>query len=292
MKRIAVFAAFAFLVCSAGQSQTTPAEDKQPAADFITIPAGTRVELVVVNPVWSRTAKAGDALFTQIDFPVLAGNAVAIPAGTYVQGTIQSITRPSRFKGRAEIQAQFSTIIFANGYATQLPDPAISAGGAPPSPASLAPTLMKLTIAVSASSDLLLDNGTQFNITLAAPLRLVAKQIAAALAVSHPVDPAQFKTATLCRPTAGIPGTPGTPGTPDTVIPGSPGTPPTVIPGAPGQPGTVIPGTPATPDTVIPGSPGSPGTPGFPGRSCPSAPIVIASELIPPAPSSTSAAKP
>lgn len=282
MNRIALFAVAVLLVSTAGRAQNAPSQTGHPASTVITLPTGTRIEVAVVNPVWLKTAKAGDPLYTQVDFPVLAGKAVAIPAGTYVQGTIQSVTRPSRFKGRAEIQALFTTLVFANDYAAQLPD------ASSPSPA-----LLKLNISVSASSDLLLDNGAQFNIILPAPLTLDTKQVAAAVAASRPVDLGSFKTATLCRPTPGIPGSPGTPGTPDTVIPGSPGTPPTVIPGAPGQPPTVIPGTPATPDTVIPGSPGTPSTPGYPGRSCPSAPMVITSELVPAAPPNPApAAKP
>jgi hypothetical protein len=228
VNRIALFAVYASLVCTAGQAQISPVP-----ADSITIPAGTRIEVAVVNPVWSRSVKAGDPLYTKVDFPVIAGKKIAIPAGTYVQGTIRSITRPSRFKGRAEIQALFSTLVFANDFAVQLTETPITKKIAEPSAGSFSPPLMKLSISVSASSDLLLDNGTQFDITLASPLSLDAKQVAAAIAASRPFDPAQFKTATLCRPTPGIPGTPGTPGTPDTVIPGSPGTPPTVIPGPP-----------------------------------------------------------
>jgi hypothetical protein len=232
------------------------------------LPAGTKIELAVTAPVWSRSAKAGDSLYTQVDFPVLAGKAVAIPPGTYVQGTLESVTRPSRFKGRAEVQALFTTLIFANGYAVQLP-PAMNAG-------QPAPTIMKLTIEVSSSNDLLLDNGAQFTITLASPVTLDSQQLTAAIAVSRSVDLGQLKSATMCRPTPGTPGTTGTPGTPDTVIPG---TPDTTIPGGPGMPDITIPGT---PPTVIPGMPGTPGTPGFPGRSCPPAPIVVSSVPVPP----------
>ena len=246
--------------------------------------------------MWSRTAKAGDSLYTQVDFPVITGNSVAIPAGTYVQGTILSITKPSHFKSRAEIQALFTTLIFADGYAVQLPAlPSIAAAtqnaagtaSAPTSRLPSAPSVMRLTIGVSYSNDLLLDNGTQFDITLASPLTLAANQIAAANALSHSFDVGQLKSATLCRPT---PGTPGTPGTPDTVIPGSSGTPSTTIPGGPGMPDIVIPGTPATPPTVIPGTPGSPGSPG---QSCPRPPIVTSSELVStPQPQSATSASP
>lgn len=276
MIKLAVVAGFVLL----GVPGSVPALSAQaPQAESTVLAAQTRIEVAVTAPVWARTAKSGDPLYTQVDFPVIAGKSVAIPAGTYAQGTILSIKRPSRFKSRAEIEALFTHLIFANGYAVELPPlPTAGADFSQNSPAatgvSRAPVLMKLTIDVSASNDLLLDNGAQFNITLASPLPLDTNQLAGAYRVSRPLDLAQLKSSTLCRPT---PGTPGSPGTPDTVIPGSPGTPSTSIPGGPGQPDIVIPGTPATPPTVIPGSPG---TPGFAGRSCPRAPLVISSESL------------
>ena len=268
MTRVAIFASCVYLMCAAGPVWAESAQSDPSQAAGIILPAGTKIELAVIAPVWSRSAKAGDSLYTQVDFPVLAGKAVAIPPGTYVQGTIEFIARPSRFKGRAEMRAIFTTLIFANGYAVQLsPTPVVNAG-------QPALTIMKLTINVSSSNDLLLDNGAQFTITLAAPVTLDFGQLAAAIAINRPVDLGQFTSATQCRPTPATPGTPGTPGTPDTVIPG---TPDTTIPGGPGMPDIVIPGT---PPTVLPGTPGTPGTPGFPGRSCPPAPIVVSSEPV------------
>lgn len=276
VKRVARFAGFAFIVSAIGQLIAAHAQTDSTTAQQ-TLPSGTRISLAVTAPVWARTAKAGDAVYTQVYFPVTTGKVIAIPVGTYVQGTIQSIARPSRFKGRAHIQALFTTIIFANGYAASLPglpsvaDPAHTTDAQSP----LSPTLMDLSVNVSSSNDLLLDNGTQFDIVLAAPLSLDAKQIAAAVLLGRTVDLGKFKSATQCRPTPGIPGSPGTS---DTVIPGSPGTPDITIPGGPGMPDTTIPGMPATPPTVIPGTPG---TPGFPGQNCPPPPIVLSSVPIP-----------
>jgi len=273
MKRVSIVAGLAFMLCGA-VSLSVLAQTDSSQAESTTIPAGTRIELAVTAPVWARTAKPGDALYKQVDFPVIVGKSVAIPAGTYVQGTIQSITRPSRFRSRAEIQALFTSIIFANGYAAQLPP--LFASANEPAPAPLAATLMKLTIDVNTVNDLLLDNGAQFDITLAAPLSLDPKQLAAAMVRTHSFDPGQFRSATQCRPTPGIPGTPGTP---DTVIPGSPGTPDTTVPGGPGMPDIVIPGIPPSPPTVIPGTSG---TSGFAGTSCPHPPVVISSVPIRP----------
>lgn len=278
MTRIAVVAGYVVLLLSgAEEAKAAGMQTDQSPAQLMVLPAGTKIELAVTSPVWARTAKAGDTLYTQADFPVIVGKAVAIPAGTYVQGTIQSITRPSHFKSRGEMQVLLTTIIFANGYVAQLPSlPSIAAnaqnsGDQSSTNLPLAPTLMKLSIDVSASSDVLLDNGAQFDAMLGAPLSLDSNEVKAARAVTRPVDLGQLKSASLCRPT---PGTPGTPGTSDTVIPGSPGTPSTTVPGGPGMPDVVIPGTPATPPTVIPGTPG---TPGFPGKACPRAPIIVSS---------------
>lgn len=236
----------------------------------VIVPAGTPVELLVVNPVWAKTTKPGDPLYALTDFPVDVGGHVAIPAGAWVQGEIQSVIAPTFFRSRAEMQVLFSRIVFGNGYVVSLP----AAGTAQP-PGASPPTVMKLTIEVSKRSDVLLDNGSQMQIVLASPLELNADEVARAVPLTHARAPGSMRSATRCRL---IPGTPGTPGRPDTVIPGTPGTPDTVIPGAPGMPDTVIPGTPATPPTVISGTPGTPGSPDIP---CPPPPIVISSVPVP-----------
>lgn len=238
------------------------------AGSAVTLPSGTKIEVAVVRPLWANLAAPGAPLYTQSTFPVVAGDRIAIPPGTYLEGTIEKLTRPTRRSKQAVIEVLFRQIIFANGYVVALP-PQPAAGSQ-----AAAPSLIDVTVQATTSNDVLLDNGAPIEVTLAAPLALNAAQVAAAAPLSHAPDPNQFKSASLCRPIAG---TPGTPGSPDTVIPGTPGTPDTVIPGGPGMPDTVIPGTPATPSTVIPGSPG---TPGSPGRACPAPAMVTASTLV------------
>jgi len=260
MKRLASLGVVLALGCAALAAQETPAKS-------LTLAAGTKVELAVTAPVWMKTAKAGDPLYLQTIFPVIASGAVAIPAGSYVQGTLLNIKRPSRFNGRGEVDVRFTAIIYASGYAVILPEaPTDAATNGMPA------TAAKLTVLVSAASDVLLDNGTQLEMTLATPLDLDATQVTEAQTKARAIVPGTLRSATRCRPTSG---TPGTPGTSDTVIPGTPGTPSTTIQGGPGMPDITIPGTPATPDTVIHGSPG---TPGFAGTSCPAPPMVTASE--------------
>jgi hypothetical protein len=258
---------------SAGPIQSALAQPSPtiPSAS-ITIPAGTKIALVVTRPEWAQSAKIGDTLYAQTSFPTVASGAMAIPAGTYVEGTIESVTPPTRKSDHAQIQVLFTKIIFAGGYIVILPG-AASATQAPTVPAS-GETLIAITIQETTANDLLLDNGAQVEIALGAPLLLDAKQVAQSIPLSRAPQPGQLQSATLCRDTPGIPGTPGTP---DTFIPGSPGTPSTTIPQGPDLPDIVIPGTPATPDTVIPGIPGTPDSPGY---TCPAKPLVISSSLI------------
>ena len=280
MRRFAVLVLVSLLgfpaSASAIQIQSTPAQPSPASSTAaITVPAGTKVELVVTRPEWAQSAKDGDTIYAQTSFPVVAGGGMAIPAGTYVEGTIENVTKPTRKVNRAELQVLFTKIVFANGYTVELPgaESTMQAPEAVAEPGETPPaqgeTLIAITIQVTTANDLLLDNGAEVEMTLGAPLELDPKQIAQSIPLSRVPEPGQLQSATLCRD---IPGSPGTPGTPDTVIPGSPGTPDTTIPGGPGMPDITIPGTPATPDTVIPGSPGTPGDPGY---TCPAKPLVI-----------------
>lgn len=229
----------------------------------IIVPAGTTIPLAITQAVWAKTAKAGDRIYAETAFPVAVNNRMAIPAGTYVQGQIDSLSLPRLFSPHAQFQIHFTQLVFANGYVAAFGVSANSQNAAQPTqPNDVLPAVSEPYVDVSYSNDILLDNGTQMEMLLQLPLVLDGGRVADAVRSSNPLQPAATKSATLCRPT------PGTPGTSDTVIPGTSGTPDTVIPGGPGQPDIVIPGIPATPDTVIPGTPGTPGT------SCPGPPVV------------------
>jgi len=248
----------------------SPPQAQAQGQSNLTLPAETHVVLAMTSPVWAKSAQAGDPIYAQSVFPVTANGTMAIPPGTYVQGRIDALERPSLWSSRAEFQIHFVQLIFANGYTVQLSEGAAANGGVS-ARGGQATASADVLVSVSAASDVLLDNGTQFEMVLQTPLTLDAKRVAAAVRASKPLLIAKVQSATKCRPvpaTPGtsptiIPGTPATPGTPDTVIPGAPGMPDTVIPGTPGSPGT--------PDTVIGG------TPGTPGISCPGPPVVISS---------------
>jgi hypothetical protein len=285
--RTALTSAFILLTAGAGwaapqaQAQTAIVADRAKSA--LVIPAGSTIQVELVRPVWARTASPGESIYAQTTFPVTLGNRVAVPPGSIIEGRLETLTRPTRRQNRSELQILFTHIILANGYVAELAgttasvpnrDSAKTSSDTAPTATNSGGALIAVDVQVSRRNDLLLDNGAQIEITLAAPLMLDAAAVGAAIPLSHPPVPGQLKSASLCRT---IPGSPGTMGTPDTVIPGSPGTSDTVIPGGPGMPDTVIPGTPATPSTVIPGTPG---TPSLPDTPCPMPPVVLSSRPV------------
>jgi hypothetical protein len=260
-----------------------PQETTTPNKLMLTVPAGAKVVIALTSPVWAKSAQPGDTVYAVTAFPVTVNNTMAIPPGTYMEGEIDTMTRPSRKLSRAEFQMHFTKMIFANGYIVGLPlAPEKALGSGSQHVTSKDPILQEVPVVrgtanatvhveVSPESDILLDNGSQIEIVLQTALSLDAERLADAVRQSR-APQIQWPSATRCRPIPGtpgteptvMPGTPGTPGTPDTVIPGGSGMPDTVIPG--------IPATPGTPPTVIGGSSGTPGVP------CPGPPAVI-SEL-------------
>jgi hypothetical protein len=253
---------------SSGQSfsQASPQQTAEQPSGAIIVPAGTAVELEVTSPIWTKTAQPGEAVYARTTFPVVADNRMAVPAGTYVSGRIDALTRPGIFSPHATVEITFTQMVLANGYTVTLPNLPLNATAH----SDIIAAVAEAYVEVSRASEILLDNGSELEMVLQVPLALDAYRVADAVALNKSAQVGPLASAVVCHPT------PGTPGTPDTVIPGTPatpGTPDTVIPGGPGQPDIVIPGTPGTPgtpDTVIPGTPGTPGT------ICPALPVIIA----------------
>ncbi|HKR26818.1 MAG TPA: hypothetical protein VJS11_05160, partial [Acidobacteriaceae bacterium] len=63
-------------------------------------------------------------------FPVVVGNRVLIPAGVYVQGMIDSVVRPGRIHGNAQLNMHFTSMIFPNGTVVSIPGVVNSLPGA------------------------------------------------------------------------------------------------------------------------------------------------------------------
>jgi len=90
-----------------------------PPAAPVTIPAGTRVQLYLSNPLNSRTAQVGDAVHAEVAFPVVINQRLVIPRGAFADGAVTKVTRPG-FSHHANIAIQFTRILFENGYSVSL----------------------------------------------------------------------------------------------------------------------------------------------------------------------------
>jgi type IV secretion system protein VirB10 len=98
-----------------------PAVERRAGAnDKITVPAGTRVAVVLENGISTRSAKAGDSLYFRTSFPIAQNNRIVVPVGSYLRGELLESKRPGRIKGRGEFRMKLNTLIFPNGYTVDL----------------------------------------------------------------------------------------------------------------------------------------------------------------------------
>jgi type IV secretion system protein VirB10 len=80
----------------------------------VTIPAGTRVLMVLKSPLHTTSGTAGSGLYLETLYQVVQGNGVVIPAHTLVQGTVEADERPGHLKRTSEFRFHFTTLIFPN----------------------------------------------------------------------------------------------------------------------------------------------------------------------------------
>ena len=108
---------------TAAPSPVAPAPAPAPQAgpsERITVPAGTRVGVVLQNGISTRSAKAGDSIYLQTSFPITQNNRIVIPVGSYLRGELLDAKRPGRIKGKGEFRLRLDTLILPNGYTVSL----------------------------------------------------------------------------------------------------------------------------------------------------------------------------
>jgi len=82
------------------------------APSTVTIPAGTRVLMVLKSPLHTTSGTAGSGLYLETLYPVVQGNGVVIPAHSMVQGVVEADERPGHLKRTSEFRFHFTTLIF------------------------------------------------------------------------------------------------------------------------------------------------------------------------------------
>lgn len=86
----------------------------------ITVPAGTRVGVVLENGISTGSAKPGDSVYFRTSFPITIENKVIVPVGSYLRGEVSDAKRPGRVKGRGELRIRLNTLVLPNGYTVDL----------------------------------------------------------------------------------------------------------------------------------------------------------------------------
>src|SRR6476620_6589496 len=101
-------------VVAPAEAVNTLSQSMVPVPSTVTIPAGTRVLMVLKSPLHTTSGTAGSGLYLETLYPVVQGNGVVIPARTLVQGVVESDERPGHLKRTSEFRFRFTTMIFPN----------------------------------------------------------------------------------------------------------------------------------------------------------------------------------
>jgi type IV secretion system protein VirB10 len=93
------------------------AESKEPAAETrsFLVTTGTKIPLSMINSVSTKQSAEGDRIYLETVFPILVDGRIVIPPGSYVAGTVTSVKRPGRIKGRGELYVRFDSLTLPNG---------------------------------------------------------------------------------------------------------------------------------------------------------------------------------
>ena len=94
---------------------TAQQAESQPVGRTYVVETGTRILLNLLNSVSTKTAAEGDRVYLATGFPVLLGGRVVVPPGSYVAGTVTSVKRAGKMKGRAELYVRFDSLTLPNG---------------------------------------------------------------------------------------------------------------------------------------------------------------------------------
>jgi len=99
-------------------TSTTTAQTA-PVPPLVTLPAGTKFRVRLLQALDTRRNRAGDQFTASLDEPLVNGNEVVVPKGTTFTGHIVQAKPSGRFKGRAEMELTLDTFAL-NGQVYQI----------------------------------------------------------------------------------------------------------------------------------------------------------------------------
>ena len=100
---------------AASQPESRPSTDYAAPPDELTVPAGTKIPLALINSLNTKVSAEGDRVYLQTSFPIVIAGHIIIPKGSYVAGTVTEVKRPGKVKGKGEIYLRFDSLTLPNG---------------------------------------------------------------------------------------------------------------------------------------------------------------------------------
>jgi hypothetical protein len=88
--------------------------DRFKPAPKVTIPAGTRLRVTLIDGVSSNQSSSGDTFMASLAEPVLVNGKTVLAKGTTVLGRVVDVNESGRVKGRASIQLKLTEIVRDN----------------------------------------------------------------------------------------------------------------------------------------------------------------------------------
>jgi|SRR5262245_33783624 len=89
--------------------------DKLKPAPKVTVPAGTRIRVALIDGVSSNNSSAGDTFLASLTDPVVIAGKTVLSKGTKVRGRVVDAVGSGRVKGRASIQLKLTDIVRDGG---------------------------------------------------------------------------------------------------------------------------------------------------------------------------------
>ncbi len=112
----ATFFALLFAQAESPVPEQTPQHAEiESSATPVRVTPGTKIPLSLLNSISTKNAIEGDRVYLETIFPIIVNGQITIPVGSSVAGTVTSVKRAGRIKGKAELFVRFDSLILPNG---------------------------------------------------------------------------------------------------------------------------------------------------------------------------------
>lgn len=104
----------------ADKTQAEPQAPAAPEPEPITVPAGTKLRVALIDAVGSDKNRAGDTFAASLAEPVVIDGQMVLAKGTKVRGWVVETKQSGRVKGLASIELKLTAVILRDGSAVNI----------------------------------------------------------------------------------------------------------------------------------------------------------------------------